>query len=381
MATDLGNAIRHLRCAALAREMGDASDEDLLERFVARHDEAAFEALIRRHGPMVLGVCRRLLRAPQDVEDAFQATFLVLVKKAPAIARRELLGNWLYGVAYRTASRARAGTIRERANERQVSDMPGEDVAALDSDVLALLDQELNRLPEKFRSVIVLCDLEDRPRGEVAQRLGCPLGTVSSRLARGREMLRKRLVRRGVTMAPAALVALLADSAAAAVPAGLLTTTVRAGLLCAAGAGAAAPVAALTEGVLKTMFLIRLKVVAVVGLALGIATGAGLCLEARPARAVSAVARSDEKVAPAAASARTIRHSILDPGLLRVERVRKGLPGWFAKLDQDKDGQVGLYEWLQAGRASADFLAMDANGDGFLTVEEVLRHERMLKKD
>jgi RNA polymerase sigma factor (sigma-70 family) len=324
MATDLGNAIRDLRRAALVRDAGEMDDEELLERFVAGHDEAAFEALVRRHGPMVLGVCRRLLRHVQDVEDAFQATFLVLVRKAGSIARRELLGNFLYGVACRTASKARVAAARRCRHERQVSDMAGEEAEAVGSDVLALLDEELSRLPEKYRSAIVLCDLQDRPRGEAARRLGCPLGTVSSRLARGREILRNRLARRGVTFTVAALAAVLTGKASALPPA-LVASTVQASLLYAAGAGAvSAPVAALTEGVLKTMFLAKLKIVTTVVLALGIAVGAGLLLHARPADDRQA-ARSDEKPKTKATAARPTRQLLVRPELLRYESVQQEL--------------------------------------------------------
>jgi RNA polymerase sigma factor (sigma-70 family) len=319
MATDLGNALRHLRRATQPAGADELADEELLACFVARRDEAAFEALVRRHGPMVLGVCRRLLRRSHDVEDAFQATFLVLVRKAGSIARPRLLGNWLYGVAYRTALRARVEAAHQQAHERQVSDMAAQQVPAAESDVQALLDHELNRLPQKYRVPIVLCDLEDVPRAEAARRLGCPAGTLSSRLARGREMLRQRLLRRGVTPSAAALAALLNESASASVPASLLASTVRAGLLYAAGAGAAAPVAALTEGVLKTMFLTRLKIATVLVLTLT-AAAAGLYLHARPVAppAAAAVTLNQEKPKPAT-------DSVIDPGLLKSPDVQREL--------------------------------------------------------
>src|SRR5262249_46317585 len=144
------DVLRQLRRAALLRDGGGMTDGQLLERFVTRRDEAAFEALVRRHGPMVLGVCRRRLRNPHDAEAAFQATFLVLVRKAASISQRELLGNWLYGVAYRTALDARAAAARRRVREKQVSEMPEPQTAEhadVWRDLRRLLDQELNRLP------------------------------------------------------------------------------------------------------------------------------------------------------------------------------------------------------------------------------------------
>jgi RNA polymerase sigma factor (sigma-70 family) len=333
MTTELGNSIRQFHHVERVRDADSRSDEELLDGFVARRDEAAFEALVRRHGPMVLGVCRRLLRHPQDAEDAFQAAFLVLVNKAGSIAHKELVANWLYGVAYRTASRARVAAGRRRARERQVSDMPGEQEAPAADDVLEMLDQELSRLPEKYRTPVVLCDLQSEPRAEVARRLACPLGTVSSRLSRGREMLRERLARRGVALSVPALAAVLADGADAAVPAALVAHTVEAGILYAAGAGAvAAPVAALTEGVLKTMFLTRLKIATSVVLVLTVAvagTGAGAGLFLRPSAAAekSAVLNEDRPKAAAEKepSVEELRKALLDPGLLRQDRVQKEL--------------------------------------------------------
>src|SRR5271170_4507596 len=176
------------------------SDGQLLERFLARRDENAFDALVRRHGPMVLGVCRRVLRNSHDAEDAFQATFLVLVRKAASIALRDLLANWLYGVAHQTALKARATAARRKQRERQVAEMPETAVAKenLWQDLQPLLDEALSRLPDKYRRVIVLCDLEGKTRKEAAQQLVCPEGTVAGRLARARAMLARRLAQRGV---------------------------------------------------------------------------------------------------------------------------------------------------------------------------------------
>jgi RNA polymerase sigma factor (sigma-70 family) len=146
---------------------GGQPDGDLLTHFIATRDEAAFAALVRRHGPMVLGVCRRLLRNDHDAEDAFQATFLVLARRAGSVLNRESVGSWLYGVACRTARQAAAANARRRARERQVENMPHPEVAPAEAqDWLALLDQELSRLPEKYRAAVVLCDLGGCPRRE-----------------------------------------------------------------------------------------------------------------------------------------------------------------------------------------------------------------------
>jgi RNA polymerase sigma factor (sigma-70 family) len=268
--------IRHLRRVVLLGDGGGLTDGQLLESFLARREDAAFEALVRRHGPMVLSVCRRVLRHTQDAEDAFQATFLVLVRKAHSIQPRELVGNWLYGVAYRTALKARTSTARRRARERQVWEMPQPEVRQeTGGDWRPLLDRELNRLPDKYRTLIVLGDFEGKSRKEMARHLDLPEGTVSSRLARARRLLAKRLARHGLTLSGGALATVIAPAAEAGVPFALMTTTVEAAAQVAAGtaasaSGISASVAALTEGVLTAMFLTRLKVAAALLLAAGV---------------------------------------------------------------------------------------------------------------
>jgi RNA polymerase sigma factor (sigma-70 family) len=174
------------------------SDSQLLDLFVNWQEEAAFAALVRRHGPMVLSVCRRVLRHAQDAEDAFQATFLVLAKKAHQLQRPSLLANWLYGVAYRTALHARQRAAVRSAHEREAASMSdpesNPDQNALE--LRRLLDEELNRLPEKYRAPLVLCYLEGKTNEEAARLLGWPSGSMSHRLARGRELLRERLASR-----------------------------------------------------------------------------------------------------------------------------------------------------------------------------------------
>lgn len=271
---------------------GEMSDGQLLERFALRRDEAAFETLVRRFGPMVLGVCRRILTDSHAVEDAFQATFLVLVRKAGAIRKRQLVGNWLYGVAYRTASKARAIAARRRAHERQMPPMTTADPLheVIWRDLRPVLDEEVNRLPAKYRGPFVLCYLEGHTNEEAARKLGCPCGTVFTRLGRAREMLRGRLARRGVVLSAAACVTSLAQEATAAVPAPLVSSTVKAATAFAAGqatAGGAisAGAAALAEGVLKAMFLSKLKTAALILLMIAVlgTAGATLAYQAKPA--------------------------------------------------------------------------------------------------
>jgi RNA polymerase sigma factor (sigma-70 family) len=283
MADGRGSGIlRHLGGGALSRDGGALSDGQLLERFLRDRDELAFEALVRRHGPMVLGVCRRVVGQTCDAEDAFQVTFLTLVHKAASVTPRELVGNWLYGVAYRTALNARRLAARRGAREIQVDQMPEREGVQpeLAPDLRPLLDRELSCLPEVYRVPVVLCDLGGKPRQEVARQLRVPEGTVSSRLARGRELLRKRLTRRGLVLTGAALGAALTEVASAAVPPALLRTTLEASALAAAGqaAGAmSAPVACLLRAVLREMAVAKFKaaalvllVVSLVGLAAGV---------------------------------------------------------------------------------------------------------------
>ena len=219
---------------------------------------------------MVWGVCRRLL-AHHDAEDAFQTTFIVLVRKAGSVKPRGMVGNWLFGVARQVALQART-TVRRRVREVQVTQMP--DVEAPQdrwADMRPVLDEELSRLPDHYRAVIVLCDLEGRTRKEVARQVGCPEGTVASRLTRARAMLAKRLTQRGVALSVAALAAVFSQKiASAGVPASVLTSTIKAASLCAAGQAAVSlKVAALTEGVLKAMLVTKLKAGVAVVLVLG----------------------------------------------------------------------------------------------------------------
>ncbi len=277
-ANERSKVIQHLRRVALRKDGAGLTDAQLLQEYLSRREEAALTALVQRHGPMIWGVCRRVLHNYHDAEDAFQATFLVFVRKAPSIASPELLANWLYGVAHQTALKARATAAKRKTREMQVKQMP-EPAAAenkLWNDLQPLLDQELSRLSDKYRSAIVLCDLEGKTRKEAARQLGVPEGTLAARLARGRKMLALRLARHGLAVSCGSLAAALAENtASASVPSGVVGATVKAASLVAAGQVAAASgisikALALMEGVLKAMFLSKLKIATPIVLGIGL---------------------------------------------------------------------------------------------------------------
>ena len=269
--------------------VGDLTDGQLLERFVAGRDESAeagFAALVERHGPMVLRVCRQILGDAHDAEDAFQATFLVLARRAGSVRKRESVASWLYGIAQRVARRSQADSARRREHERRRAAMTtmesSDDTDRHPSEDWPELHEEVDRLPEKYREAIVLCYLEGLTTEVAARRLGCAQGTIMSRLSRGRERLRQRLTRRGLAPAVGLLTAgLSADAAKAAVPAALAHSLVQAAMQMAAGTTAAgavpATVAALTEGVLRMMVRSRLRGIAGAVLAVGaLAAGMGM---------------------------------------------------------------------------------------------------------
>jgi RNA polymerase sigma factor (sigma-70 family) len=241
----------------------ELTDEVLLERYTSRRDETAFAVLVRRHGPLVLGICRRVLHHEQDAEDAFQAVFCILATRARSIHHRAALGAWLHAVAYRIARKARAGREREPVSEMTFPDVPEAERSPewLWREIRPVLDEEVNRLPEKYRQAFVLCYLDERTTEQAAAQLGCPLGTVLSRLARARERLRARLTRRGLALSAAALAAALGSQAATvAVRAELANAAVQAGLHYATGQPIAAGVARLADGFLKALARDRLTV-------------------------------------------------------------------------------------------------------------------------
>jgi RNA polymerase sigma factor (sigma-70 family) len=187
MLTPLNEVVRHLHRTIFAKDESGLTDGELLGHFLEHQDEAAVTALVHRHGPMVWGVCRRMFRNHHDAEDAFQATFLVLVRKAGSVRQREMVGNWLYGVAHQTAMKARATTGKRRRREQQVMAMPEVQAPEPDAayELAPFLDQELSRLPDKYRVAIVLCDLEGKTRKEAARQLSLSEGTLAGRLTRG----------------------------------------------------------------------------------------------------------------------------------------------------------------------------------------------------
>lgn len=277
----LVSVVRYLRRVAGGPPSEQPTDGQLLHRFIAERDQGAFALLLDRHGAMVLGVCGRVLDDPNDVDDAFQASFLVLVRKASSIRKTESLASWLYGVAQRTAYKARCSAALRRARERQVPNMPNAEPAgqASWSDLRPVLDEELGRLPEKYRAPLVLCYLEGKTNEEAARHLGWTKGTVSGRLARARDLLRGRLLRRGITLSGSALATLLMQqSAQALVPASLVGATLKAALAVVAGQTlASSSVATLTEGVVHAMFVSKMKIAALVLFAVGvIAAGTGM---------------------------------------------------------------------------------------------------------
>lgn len=274
MVQPLGPVVRQIHEWAGRHLDSQDSDGELLRRFSTQHDEGAFAAVVRRHGSMVLGVCQRVLGNVHAAEDAFQATFLALVRRAGHLEGRNTVGNWLYTVAYHAASRARADASRRRIQEQQALTMhttPCASDPAQAEELRTVIDQELTKLPEKYRSPVVLCYLEGRTNEEAAQLLGWTKGTVSGRLARARDLLNQRLTRRGVALAAGGIALQEAPVSAA-----LVDTTVRMAVLSASGNLAAGPVTAIAEGALRTMLLNKLRIVATVVVALSlVGTAAG----------------------------------------------------------------------------------------------------------
>jgi RNA polymerase sigma factor (sigma-70 family) len=292
----------------------ESSDAQLLTQFVTQHDEGAFEALVRRHGPMVYGVCRRMLFDANDIEDAFQATFLVLVRKAGSLSRPDSLAGWLHGVASRIAGKARQDRLKRLPGNLD-NDPPAKEETmdeVLHRELSAALDEEIARLPTPYQMPFVLCHLAGRSNEEAAVELGCPTGTIYSRLARARKILEERLSRRGLSTAGGILAGALATTAApAAVPIALLQRTVSSGTLLAAGTTlgtglASTQTLSFVEATLQAMFISKVKSIACV-VAILLAAGATLGVtsykvfgkgQTQPALAAAGEAAPPDKPAP-----------------------------------------------------------------------------------
>jgi len=269
----LKSLIDRLRHLADPADPDQPTDRDLLHRFCDQRDESAFAELVRRHGPMVLATCRRQLGDPQDAEDALQAVFLVLARKAAATGWRASIGGWLFVVAQRVARKARLNKELRQRRERETSVMRPEQVPPEDGDLRALLDAELERLPEKYRAPLVLCYLEGHTNEEAAQRLGWPKGTVQSYVARGRDLLRTRLTRNGLVLSASAMALLEGSAAAAPLPVSLLATTMRSVLACTgtpANGEVPTAITLLADSVEKSISGTRWKTLATILLLLGV---------------------------------------------------------------------------------------------------------------
>jgi RNA polymerase sigma factor (sigma-70 family) len=268
--------LKHIRSLAAAGIGSSVADDELLERFVRQRDESAFAALVHRHGPIVHSVCRRVLNHEQDAEDACQAVFLILARRAASVRKRASLGSWLHGVAFRTAANLQREIRRRQAREKAIANVPRTDAGEMSwRELRAVLDEELQRMPEKFQSPLILCYLEGKTRDEAARDLGWSVGALRGRIERGRELLKRRLQRRGLDLSAGLLGTLATGNALkAAMPASLVSRIVNAGTLMVRGAGlrptVPARVIALTEGMVKAMFLTKVKIAAALVLVGGI---------------------------------------------------------------------------------------------------------------
>jgi RNA polymerase sigma factor (sigma-70 family) len=325
------------RCGVVSQ----LSDEQLLAQFVARRDgseEELFAELVRRHAPMVLGVCRRVLGDAHEAEDAFQATFLVLARKAAAVAQREKVAAWLYGVAVRTSKEARNRAARRRAREERMGTpirlVPPSD--GVPDELRAILDEEIARLPLRYRGAVVLCELEGLSRGEAARRLGVPEGTLSSRLARAKAQLRDRLVRRGFGLPLVTLFSvLLREARGTTLPFSLAESTVDATTLVVAGSTATAAitptVASLAEGVLNAMLVAKWK-----GIMLGLGTltavisGAVVLAQTGRVEVVAQTRAPEAALAPALAQVNPSQRAAAD----RTDALERKLDRILSALDR-----------------------------------------------
>jgi RNA polymerase sigma factor (sigma-70 family) len=298
-------ALRHVQTLYSVGTIGGLTDRQLLDRFTSRHPQAAelaFAVLVERHGAMVLRVCREVLRDHHDAQDAFQATFLVLVRRARSLWVKDSLGPWLHQVAYRTASCARSAAIRRRCHEGRAALVRADRKAGAEEwdDTSAVIHEELSGLPVRYQQALVLCLLEGLAPAQAAQRLGWPVGTVQSRLARGRHCLQRRLIRRGLVPSGSVLAAIASPGMAALdVPPGLADSVVLGAVRFLAGdtvvPSVSAPAIALTEGVLRMMYLTRLKIVVSMLMALAVGAGGGTVVSSQAPGGNAANERSEKR--------------------------------------------------------------------------------------
>jgi RNA polymerase sigma factor (sigma-70 family) len=357
-ASSLHPLLHYLRRLSRGRA-GDAAldDTQLLDRFLTSRDESAFTTLVQRYGAMIWGLCVRCLGETPEAEDAFQATFLVLVRKAASLRGPKRLGPWLYGVAYRTSLKLRGQRARRAARETPLpTELFQERPESIWSDLGPVLDEEITRLPTKYRLPVLLCCLQGLSSDEAAQRLGCAKGTVFSRLSRARDLLRRRLARRGVEVSAGALAAVLAENTLlrAAPSLALREMTIRTSLLLAAGTTGqtlSAPLAGLVEGVVRSMFLSKVKFALIIVLVVGIA-GAGTSFLAHSTSASPPSAPSPPPVkqddaraeAPAPAIAKAEAPAQPNPNLLAQNNAGPSL--------RDRLGKEIDYHGLEDARAT-----------------------------
>ncbi|HYT88064.1 MAG TPA: RNA polymerase sigma factor [Gemmataceae bacterium] len=348
----LGAVLSHVHRLVGVPSVEELGDGQLLERFLQTHEEGAFAALVRRHGPMVLGVCRRLLQDPHAAEDAFQATFIVLLRRARSLDRHPSLGGWLHTVAFHVARKARADAFRRQRRQRPLVDQPCLEAPAVEfwSELQTILDEELNRLPENYRAAVVLCYLEGKTNAEAARLLRWPVGTVKGRLARARVLLRHRLGRRGLTVPVGLLATLLAEKATAALPGALIHTTIRIATIAVTSTapGASAAVLALAQGALKTMFLSKLKIAAALVLAVAfIVFGVGVGSHQAQAQRQTQTG-TDEGAQPRLPNERAAPSApLLQPGRFQGEQKKLTFAG--EVLGPDKQGLAGATVAVVAG--------------------------------
>lgn len=351
----LDSIVQHIHRIVRTGQPGAPSDRECLERFVAQGDQEAFAVLIRRHGPMVHGVCRRILQHIEDAEDAFQATFLVLARKAGSIRWKRSIGPWLYQTAYRLACKGRTEASRRRKHERQaIAEASTPAVDPSWREVCVVLDQELHGLAEKYRAPLVICYLEGQTRDEAAERLGWSLGTLKRRLQQGREQLRARLTRRGVTF-PAALLStsLLVNDSGAAMASLATNSLARAATAFAAGgafSGLHERAISLAEAALRTLLPSKATLMTALLLAASVTAGAGLWtfrvllfppMGSEPARRIEAISGRDKRPKTQEARPRTDRYGdLLPPGATaRLGTVRLRHPQWVQSVTFTPDGK------------------------------------------